>query len=553
MHTFRILVLGGATWPDCSVNSLRSSSTDLPHSAKFIAPFLKAADWRIMSLESALVGSDSNGLTAAMVLKHLGIDAVSLSNKGVFGHGTGGFTSTLQTVSELGIEWFGAGRNLLEASEPHRITLPERVGGGQVDFHGSLEYSARLDKEYGVYANENSAGCSPLRVSAVPEALSSTTPGDSFQVALPHWGDDTAWRNYDQFKLAHRFLKKDYDLILGHGSRCTQEVHRKQQRWVVYGLGDAPSCTCQTPISSPFSQETWPFSMWAMLEVNRHRSRRWVTLKLYPVTPGDGVGHSQWRPASSGEFEQVVQNLADQPARPWRYDNPAQSTDIDKLGRFIELDLGEWPAGQRPSRIELPAGDKDPADWPLRGPSTCIEDRVLRLRKHLAVGLLASQAETEGGTATWLAQDLALLDVGAKSMLAFRYSAHESALGSAIVKDKVLTARVLESAGISTPRTVQVHSAEEAVREADSIAGPVVIKPRDGIQSKGVSTGLVGTQEVREAYAYAREHGTEVILQPHIEMSEELRVMASPQEAVAVNGRMLPHVVGDGCDVSGER
>ena len=54
------------------------------------------------------------------------------------------------------------------------------------------------------------------------------------------------------------------------------------------------------------------------------------------------------------------------------------------------------------------------------------------------------------------------------------------------------------------PKRSWCTRSEEAVRAAESITGPVVIKPRDGIQSKGVSTGLVGAEEIREGFAFAQ-------------------------------------------------
>src|SRR5699024_6676997 len=111
---------------------------------------------------------------------------------------------------------------------------------------------------------------------------------------------------------------------------------------------------------------------------------------------------------------------------------------------------------------------------------------------------------------------------------------------------KMLTAELLQEAGTPTPRTVPVDSVEAAIEAAATIPGPVVVKPRDGNKSRGVFTNLVSDEEIKEAYAAAREHGSEVIVQEYIDAAEEMRVMASPDRAVAVIKRVLPHVVGDG-------
>ncbi|TLP97059.1 ATP-grasp domain-containing protein [Nesterenkonia salmonea] len=125
-------------------------------------------------------------------------------------------------------------------------------------------------------------------------------------------------------------------------------------------------------------------------------------------------------------------------------------------------------------------------------------------------------------------------------------TAHESDLGSTVVGDKALTAELLRSHGVSTPRTVVVSSAEEAVEAARTIDGPVVIKPQDGSQGRGVSTDLVLEKDIRRAFTFARKYRDGVIVQEHIEVGEEMRVMASSDRVVAANVRVFPHVVGDG-------
>src|SRR5699024_5018348 len=93
---------------------------------------------------------------------------------------------------------------------------------------------------------------------------------------------------------------------------------------------------------------------------------------------------------------------------------------------------------------------------------------------------------------------------------------------------------------------------EEAVSVAETFGGPVVIKPRSGRKSRGVSTNLRNSDEVRIAYAWARKHSSAVIVQEYIEPAEEMRVMASPEGAFAVIKRILPHVVGDGASTIGQ-
>lgn len=560
-ETYRVLVLGdfhfGESYTAEGAKSLAEHGYD--HSTVHLKPFIEACDSFILNLETPLVdprefpppfrksylhwGDPQNTVNQ---LKKLNVNAVSLANNHTLDHGYAGLEATFQVLDDAGVARFGAGRNVDEARAPYRLMLPERVGGGEVHFHGSYQYSAGNEK-YGSYADEEAPGCAPLGVPRVPNARHDSAPADSFQVAFPHWGANYKWRGSLQYRLAHRLLNKEYDLVLGHGGHAMQEVIRKQRRWVVYGIGNGNFLSEGRWHRFERENGILPFSFWAVLEVslNDDCSRR-VHLKLYPVYSNNKDTNYQPAPVSAEDFVRVIEALRDRPTRAWRFDNPAKSTGWDDLGGHISLDLGEWAPGHRPARLEGAVEGGDPGDWPLRSPGTDIEDAVLGLNKHLGASMLALAATAEGGSASWLTWRTALIECRGKRMLAHGYGAHESALGAAIVKDKVLTAELLEQRGVATPKTFLAESADDAVKFASSIDGPIVVKPRNGVKSRGVSTGLVDEDEIRDAFSRAQKVGAEVIAQEHINGAEELRVMASPGKALAVNGRLLPHVIGDG-------
>lgn len=563
LEVYRVLVLGdlhyGESYKRAGAPILQEYGYS--HSTVNLRAFVAASDMFVANLETPLVDpsgcpsplagkksyihwADPVGSGAA--LKDLGVDAVSLANNHTLDHGVDGLHSTFETLIELNIPWFGAGRNIEEAHAPYSIPLPERVGGGELHFHGSFQYTSRDDKEYGFYADRESAGCAPLKVFDVPAARATHTREDSFHIAFPHWGGNYKWRTPGQYRLAHRFLKKDYDLVLGHGGHSLQEIHRKQQRWVVYGIGNGVFNSGGRWKKYEEENGILPFSFWSILEVCRQGEHRWMSLKLYPVYSANSDTGFQPGPVSSADFERAVATLASRPIRPWRFDNPAQSTGVDDLGHYLLLDLGEWNIAERPSRLEPALEGNDPGDWPLRSPGVDIEDRILKLNKFLGTSIIVIGAEADGARAHWVAPRIACIEARGKRLLAQSYRVNESSLGAAIVKDKVLTAEFLENSGVQTPKTRVVVDAEEAIEVAAGIPGPVVIKPKNGRKSRGVSTGLLQDSEIREAFDRARRYGPEVLVQQHIDVDQELRVMASPQRAVAVNGRVLPHVIGDG-------
>ena len=76
-------------------------------------------------------------------------------------------------------------------------------------------------------------------------------------------------------------------------------------------------------------------------------------------------------------------------------------------------------------------------------------------------------------------------------------TSNTSALAVDIAGDKELTTRLLASAGLPVPRSESVRTVERAVRVADRIGYPVVLKPLDGNHGRGVMLDLQDADEVR--------------------------------------------------------
>ena len=121
---------------------------------------------------------------------------------------------------------------------------------------------------------------------------------------------------------------------------------------------------------------------------------------------------------------------------------------------------------------------------------------------------------------------------------------------SVIAGSKSLTKRLLQRAGVRTPRGQ--HFPTEAVDEvalyAERTLGfPVVVKPSFGVQGESVFTGLESVEEVRAAVqAIVNESGNqEVIVEEHF-TGHEFRVFLTARGGFAVLHRDPAHVIGDG-------
>ena len=113
--------------------------------------------------------------------------------------------------------------------------------------------------------------------------------------------------------------------------------------------------------------------------------------------------------------------------------------------------------------------------------------------------------------------------------------------------NKELTNRLLQEVGIPVPRSQVVRNADDAVRAADRIGYPVVIKPLDGNHGRGVCINLTNDDEVREFYPVAEgeSRAGNVMVESYI-TGKDYRILVVNGQIVAVAERVPAHVVGDG-------
>ena len=149
----------------------------------------------------------------------------------------------------------------------------------------------------------------------------------------------------------------------------------------------------------------------------------------------------------------------------------------------------------------------------------------------------------------WLRiNDRALLQLGhgrPQQRIEASVTGRTSLLAVEIAGDKRLTRELLADRGLPVPRQELVETAEEAVAAAARLGGPVVVKPVDGNHGDGVAVGLTTPEQVREAFAAAREVSRRVLVEERI-VGRDHRILVVDGRVVAVAERVPGHVVGDG-------
>jgi cyanophycin synthetase len=112
-------------------------------------------------------------------------------------------------------------------------------------------------------------------------------------------------------------------------------------------------------------------------------------------------------------------------------------------------------------------------------------------------------------------------------------------------QNKALANRLLRAAGVPVLPMREVSSESDAVREAQALGYPVVVKPCRGGGGKAVSVKLASAAAVAAAFRRAAADGDTVVVE-RFAAGEDHRVLAVGGRVVSVAQRRPAQVVGDG-------
>ena len=120
-----------------------------------------------------------------------------------------------------------------------------------------------------------------------------------------------------------------------------------------------------------------------------------------------------------------------------------------------------------------------------------------------------------------------------------------SCISADIAGNKHLTKQILQDNDIPVPYGDIAYTLESAVALAGDIGYPVVIKPYDSNQGKGVTLDICCEAQVRDAYGEAIKYSRGVIVERFIP-GNDYRVLVVGGKVSAVSLRRPPSVTGDG-------
>lgn len=118
-------------------------------------------------------------------------------------------------------------------------------------------------------------------------------------------------------------------------------------------------------------------------------------------------------------------------------------------------------------------------------------------------------------------------------------------IGTQIAQNKQLTAQMLRQAGLPAATHARVESAVQAVQVARQLGYPVVVKPADQEQGRGVSANLKDDASVTAAFSVASRHSNCILVERHAH-GHTYRLTVLHGRVLDAKQRVPGGVVGDG-------
>lgn len=120
-----------------------------------------------------------------------------------------------------------------------------------------------------------------------------------------------------------------------------------------------------------------------------------------------------------------------------------------------------------------------------------------------------------------------------------------SLIAAELAANKHAAKELLSAAGLPVPRGEVVRTADAAAAAARRLGWPVVVKPLDGNQGRGVSIGVADDTALEGAFDRAAQISRRVIVEQLLPGTDH-RLLVVAGRLVAVAERVPAHVVGDG-------
>jgi poly-gamma-glutamate synthesis protein (capsule biosynthesis protein) len=167
---------------------------------------------------------------AALSLKNLKIDAVSLANNHILDYGIEGMEDTIDYLNRRGIAYSGAGKNIQEARKPAYL----QTGGLDIYI---LSYCERPPDAF--YAAENKPGTARMILSDIIDDVNRYSYRGSQVFVSLHWGiERTANPTEEQISTGRAIIDAGAEAVIGHHPHWPQGIELRGGKPIFYSLGN---------------------------------------------------------------------------------------------------------------------------------------------------------------------------------------------------------------------------------------------------------------------------------------------------------------------------
>lgn len=180
-----------------------------------------------------------------------------------------------------------------------------------------------------------------------------------------------------------------------------------------------------------------------------------------------------------------------------------------------------------------------------------IIDRIIKVSSETDLGpstrAIFDEASKRGIPVTQLGNE-SLLQLGYgkySRLLEASLTDATGCLSADIAGNKQLTKELLTLNGIPVPAGAIAYSKEASAAAAEQIGYPVVVKPFDANQGKGVTLNIQNRNEAAAAYVEAVKYSKAVIVEEYIP-GNDFRLLVVGGKIAAAAERIPPSVTGDG-------
>ncbi len=199
---------------------------------------LAEADYRIFNLECPLTDVESPiekcgpnliASTASVIgLQKLGVDFFTLANNHIMDQGEQGLFSTVKILQNVGIDYSGVGRNLLEASKGKIIKL----GDKRIGIYCCAEHEFSI-------AGKDKAGANPFDFYDSLDHIAALKEACDYVVCLYHGGKEHyRYPSPDLQKRCRKIVEKGADMVVCQHSHCIGCKEDYRDGTIIYGQGN---------------------------------------------------------------------------------------------------------------------------------------------------------------------------------------------------------------------------------------------------------------------------------------------------------------------------